>query len=119
MGCGGNGHRQGGRQVKKRPSRPLWLHVYGVGRVWRARVAARLGKTGRWRKLKPEIGREVTSTSPAMAAKKALTAFAREPAVCSRCGETWERMRGRKRALCPRCQNRRREDGRSESEARG
>ena len=95
---------------RKRPVRPLWLHVYGVGRVWRARVAARLGKTGRWRRLKPEIGREVQSTSPAMAAKKALTAYAREPAVCVRCGETWERMRGRKRDLCPKCQNRRRVD---------
>jgi len=102
-----------------KPARPLWVHGWGLGRVWRARVAARLGKTKRWRRVRLELGREVTASSPALAAKKAIVAFGREPRVCSRCGETWECKRGRKRAECPRCQNRRREDGRSESEARG
>ncbi len=90
------------------PTRPLWVHVWGLGRVWRARVAARLGKTGRWRKVPEERRREVQATTPRIAVTKALTAYRREPTVCVRCGETWEKLRGRKAVECPQCQNRKR-----------
>ena len=90
-----------------KPARPLWVHVWGLSRVWRARVAARLSKGGKWQKIPPELGREVQSTSIGNAAKKALTAYRREPRVCRRCGETWDVLRGRERAECPKCQNRR------------
>ncbi|OFW63865.1 MAG: hypothetical protein A2Y74_01495 [Actinobacteria bacterium RBG_13_63_9] len=96
--------------MKPKP-RPLWLHVYGVGRVWRARVAARLGPGGQWRKVAPELGREVQSTSAIYATKKAIAAYHREPRVCRLCGETWQCLRERKKTVCPKCQNRRRDDG--------
>jgi Zn finger protein HypA/HybF involved in hydrogenase expression len=90
--------------------RPLWVHVWGLGRLWRARVAARLGKTDRWRKVRAEYGREVEATSAALAARKAIVAYGRESARCRLCGGAWERRRGTKRTVCPRCHNRRRSD---------
>lgn len=97
--------------------RPLWVHVWGVGRVWKARVAARLGKTGRWRKVALEVGREVQATAPTLAVKKAFAAYNRSPRTCRRCGETWECLRRRRVTFCPRCQNRRREDARPDADA--
>src|SRR4030042_296806 len=97
--------------MKPKP-RPLWLHVYGVGRVWRARVAARLGEAGKGRKVAPELGREVQSTRAWAAVEKAITAYRKEPRVCRLCGETWQCLRERKKTVCPRCQNRRRDDER-------
>jgi formamidopyrimidine-DNA glycosylase len=91
----------------KRPRlRPLQVTVWGIGRVWRARVTARLGKTQRWRKVRPELGREVEGTSVASAAKKAVPAYHREARTCRKCGRVWECLRWRTRTECPACQNR-------------
>jgi formamidopyrimidine-DNA glycosylase len=88
--------------------RPLQVTVWGIGRVWRARVSARLGKTGKWRKVRPEFGREVQATSASGATKKAIPAYYREPRTCRKCGRVWECLRRRTRTECPTCQNRKR-----------
>jgi rubrerythrin len=85
--------------------RPLWVAVWGLGRVWRGKVTARLSKAGRWVRVLPERSREVEATMATVAVRKALVAYGREEATCRKCGGTWERRRGTKRVRCPKCHN--------------